>query len=114
MTGIWVIIRVNGGRFAINCFINHMQKALIEMNVRLPEVLDQVHGVSGLAIIKAILNGERDKEKLLNLCDKRIIKNKKEEVLKALNGRYTKSGLFALKQAFESYQFYQDQITFLR
>jgi transposase len=90
--------------------INHMQKALIEMNVRLPEVLDQVHGVSGLAIIKAILNGERDKEKLLNLCDKRIIKNKKEEVLKALNGRYTKSGLFALKQAFESYQFYQDQI----
>jgi len=90
--------------------INHMHKALIEMNIRLPEVLDQVHGVSGLAIIKAILNGERDKEKLLALCDKRIIKNKGIEVLKSLNGRYTKSGLFALKQAFESYQFYQNQI----
>jgi transposase len=90
--------------------INQMQKALIEMNVRLPEVLDQVHGVSGLAIIKAILNGERDKEKLLSLCNKRVIKNKGTEVLKALNGRYTKSGLFALKQAFESYQFYQNQI----
>lgn len=90
--------------------INHMQKALIEMNIRLPEVLDQVHGVSGLAIIKAILNGERDKEKLLNLCNKRVIKAKGAEVLKSLNGRYTKSGLFALKQAFESYQFYQNQI----
>lgn len=90
--------------------INHMQKALIEMNIRLPEVLSQVHGVSGLAIIQAILNGERDKEKLLKLCDKRIIKNKREEVLKSLNGRYSKSGLFALRQAFESYQFYQNQI----
>jgi transposase len=90
--------------------INHMQKALIEMNIRLPEVLNQVHGASGLAIIKAILDGERDKEKLLKLCDKRIIKTKGEDVLKSLNGRYTKSGLFALKQAFDSYQFYQNQI----
>ncbi len=90
--------------------INHMQKALTEMNIRLPEVLDQVHGASGLAIIQAILNGERDKGKLLRLCDKRVIKNKGEEVLKSLNGRYTKSGLFALRQAFESYQFYQNQI----
>jgi transposase len=90
--------------------INHMQKALIEMNIRLPEVLNQVHGVSGLSIITAILDGERDKEKLLKLCDKKIIKTKSEEVLKSLNGRYTKSGLFALRQAFDSYQFYQNQI----
>lgn len=90
--------------------INHMQKALIEMNIRLPEVLDQIHGVSGLAIIQAILDGERDKEKLLRLCDKRIIKNKREDVLKSLNGRYTKSGLFSLRQAFDSYRFYQNQI----
>lgn len=90
--------------------INHMQKALIEMNIRLPEVLSQVHGASGLAIIEAILDGERDKEELLRFCDKKIIKNKSEEVLKALNGRYTKAGLFALKQAFNSYHFYQNQI----
>src|SRR5674476_861552 len=80
--------------------INHMQKALTEMNIRLTEVLDQIHGVSGLAIIEAILKGERDKEKLLRLCHSKIIKNKKDEVLKALNGRYTKAGLFALQQAF--------------
>ncbi len=90
--------------------INHMQKAMIEMNLRLPEVLNQVHGASGIAIIKAILNGERDKEKLLNLCNSKIIRTKGAEVLKSLNGRYTKSGLFALKQAFESYQFYQNQV----
>lgn len=90
--------------------INHMQKALTEMNLRLTEVLDQIHGVSGLAIIEAILKGERDKEKLLRLCHSKIIKNKKDEVLKALNGRYTKAGLFALQQAFDSYCFYQHQI----
>jgi transposase len=90
--------------------INHMQKALTEMNIRLKEVLDQIHGVSGLAIIEAILKGERDKEKLLKLCHSKIIKNKKDDVMKALNGRYTKSGLFALRQAYESYYFYQNQI----
>jgi hypothetical protein len=87
-----------------------MQKALTEMNIRLTEVLNQIHGVSGLAIIEAILKGERDKEKLLRLCHSKIIKNKKDEVLKALNGRYTKAGLFALQQAFDSYCFYQHQI----
>ena len=90
--------------------INHMQKALTEMNIRLTEVLNQIHGASGLAIIEAILKGERDKDKLLMLCHIKIIKNKKDEVLKSLNGRYTKSGLFALKQALDSYYFYQNQI----
>ncbi len=90
--------------------INHMQKALTEMNIRLTEVIDQIHGASGIAMIEAILKGERDKEKLLKLCHRKIIKNKKDEVLKALNGRYTKQGLFALRQAFESYCFYQNQI----
>lgn len=90
--------------------INHMQKALTEMNIRLKEVISQIHGVSGLKIIEAILKGERNKDKLLSLCANSIIKNKKNEVLKALNGRYTKAGLFALKQAHEAYGFYQNQI----
>jgi len=90
--------------------INHMQKALTEMNIRLTEVLSQIHGTSGIAIIEAILKGERNKETLLKMCDKRIIKNKKEEILKSLNGRYTKHGLFALQQGFDSYMFYQHQI----
>lgn len=90
--------------------VNHMQKALTEMNIRLKEVLSQIHGPTGIRIISAILEGERDKMVLLNLCDRRIIKNKKEEVLKSLNGKYKKAGLFALQQAYDGYLFYQHQI----
>jgi transposase len=90
--------------------VNHMQKALTEMNIRLKEVLNQIHGVSGLAMIEAILRGERNKETLLKLCHSSVIKNKKEEILKSLNGRYTQSGLFALQQAYDGYNFYQRQI----
>lgn len=90
--------------------INHMQKALTQMNIRLKEVINQIHGVSGMKVIKAILDGERNTETLLQLCDKRIIKNKGQDVLKALNGRYTKASLFSLKQAYDAYNFYQQQI----
>jgi transposase len=90
--------------------VQHMQKALIEMNIRLPEVLSQVHGASGTALITAILAGERDGHKLLSLCHKSIQKNKGGELLKALEGHYTPQGLFALDQAYKAYLFYQGQI----
>jgi transposase len=90
--------------------INHMQKALTEMNIRLKEVLSQIHGSSGMAIIKAILGGERDREKLTALCHTNVLKTKRELVLKSLKGKYTKAGLFALRQAHDAYFFYQEQI----
>lgn len=90
--------------------INHMQKALTQMNLRLKEVLSQVHGRSGLAMIKAILDGERHPDQLLALCHSSIRKQKAREVRKALHGHYTEAGLFALRQAYEGYQFYQQQI----
>lgn len=90
--------------------INHMQKALIEMNIRLPEVLSQINGKSGLAMITAILNGERDPHQLLALCYKSLREKKGEKILKALEGYYTEGGLFALRQAYEAYLFYQGQI----
>lgn len=90
--------------------VQHMQKALIEMNIRLPEVLSQVHGVSGMGLIDAILQGERDPDKLFLLCHKKIRENKGEELLKALQGHYTAQGLFALGQACKAYGFYQGQI----
>ncbi|NRF42027.1 transposase, partial [Pedobacter sp. LMG 31643] len=90
--------------------VNHMQKALIEMNLRLPEVLSQIHGISGMAIIEAILSGEREPQRLLLLCHSSVIKNKSEAILKSLEGFYTSEGIFALKQAYEAYQFYQRQI----
>ena len=90
--------------------INHMQKALTQMNIRLKEVLSQLHGKSGIAIIEAILNGERDREVLVGLCHISILKGKRDLVYKSLEGRYTESGLFALKQAYDAYKFYQHQI----
>ncbi len=90
--------------------IQHMQKALIEMNIRLPEVLSQIHGASGMAMIEAILKGERSADKLFSLCHKKIRESKGEEILKALQGHYTAQGLFSLGQAYKGYEFYQDQI----
>ena len=90
--------------------INHMQKALTLMNIRLKEVLSQIHGASGLAIIEAILNGERNKNVLVGLCHTSILKKKKDLVIKSLEGRYTEAGLFALKQAHDAYMFYLGQI----
>ncbi|NND09252.1 MAG: IS110 family transposase [Saprospiraceae bacterium] len=90
--------------------VNHMQKALTQMNIRLSEVLSQVHGKSGLSIIRAILAGERDKQKLLDLCATSIKKRKSDEVLKALEGFYNEEQLFALQQSYDGYEFYQKQI----
>ena len=90
--------------------INQMQKALTLMNIRLKEVLSQIHGASGMAIIEAILKGERDRQVLVSLCHRSVLKNKKDLILKALEGKYTTAGLFALKQAYQGYKFYLQQI----
>ena len=90
--------------------VNHMQKALTEMNIRLKEVLSQVHGASGLAIIRAILDGERRPETLLKLCHKSVKEKKADLILKSLEGHYNSAGIFALQQAYQGYMFYQQQI----
>jgi transposase len=90
--------------------VNHMQKAMIEMNIRLPEVLEQIQGASGMSMIRAILAGQRDPQTLLSLCHTSVIKKKSAEVLAALEGFYTDRGLFALRQAYQAYMFYQKQI----
>lgn len=91
-------------------YVNKMQKALELMNIKLTGVLSQIHGSSGLRIIDAILAGERDPDKLLLLCDKRIIKMKAELVLKALEGNYNESWLFLLEQNLKLWRVHQDQI----
>lgn len=90
--------------------IQHMQKSLIQMNVRLPEVLSQTHGKSGLEMIKAILKGERDPQVLLSYCTTSLIKRKGNEILLALEGNYKPEYIFELQQAYDGYMFYQDQI----
>ena len=90
--------------------IQHMQKAFTLMNLRLHQVISQIQGVSGRRIIEAILDGERDAETLAMLCDKQIVRNKKEEVMKSLNGNYREEYLFMLRQAYKAWNFYNELI----
>ncbi len=90
--------------------INHMQKYLILMNIRLKEVISQIHGASGMRIIRAILSGERNPKVLTEMCHISILKTKEELVLKSLEGHYNESSLFGLQQAVSCYDFYQKQI----
>lgn len=78
-------------------YVNKMQKFLELMNIKLKEVISQIHGVSGIKMIKAILNNQRDPSYLLSLCDERIIRTKSERILKALEGNYNDSFLFLLQ-----------------
>ena len=89
--------------------ILHMQKALTEMNVQLHKVIADITGVTGLRIIRAILEGERDREKL-SLMRTPGVKSTSEDIAKALEGDYREEHLFVLKQAVELYDFYHDQI----
>ena len=90
--------------------INHMQKAMVQMNIRLTEVLSQVHGSSGMAMIEAILEGERDEQKLLSLCHGSLLKTKSEKIKEALKGNYKQEYLFELQMAYDGYMFYQKQV----
>jgi transposase len=89
--------------------IQHMQRALDLMNVRLHTVISQIHGVSGLRVIKAILGGQRDPVALSELCDMMILKRKRQEVIKSLEGDWREHHIFALRQALEGYEFCQRQ-----
>jgi transposase len=90
--------------------IQHMQKALEQMNLKLAHVVSDITGVTGMGIIKAILSGERDPVKLAKLRDPRC-KNSEATVARALEGHYREEHLFALQQALELVEFYQRQIT---
>ena len=87
----------------------HMQKALLQMNVQLPQVLSDVAGVSGLAIIGAILEGERDPAKLASLVDRRV-RATAAAIQQALKGDYRAEHLFVLRQAYELYHTYDAKI----
>jgi transposase len=87
----------------------HMQKALSQMNVQLHHVLSDITGVSGLAILDAILEGERNPVKLAALCNWRV-RSPRETVAKSLEGDYRPEHLFTLKQSLVGYRFYRKLI----
>jgi transposase len=87
-----------------------MQKALTEMNVQIHRVLSDITGYSGMAIIRAILAGERDALKLAQMKHPQV-KASTEQIVKALEGDYRSEHLFALQTAVELYDAYQLKIT---
>jgi transposase len=89
--------------------IQRMQKALINMNLRLDNVLNDISGVTGLTIIRAILNGERDPKVLAAYRDKRC-KKSEEEIEDSLKGFYQEDQLFALRRALRQYEFHLQEI----
>jgi transposase len=93
-----------------SAYVNKMQKCLELMNIKLTNVLSQIHGVSGIKIIEAIVQGERDSQKLLMLCDSRIIKQKSEKIIKALEGNYNETWLFMLQQNMQMWKQHQQQL----
>jgi transposase len=89
--------------------VQHMQKSLDQMNVQIHRVLSDLTGVSGLAIVDAILNGERDGRRLAALRDGRV-KASEESIVRALEGDYRAEHLFTLRQSLKSFRHYQDLI----
>jgi transposase len=89
--------------------IQRMQKALIEMNIQLPNVLSDLSGVSGMTIVDAILEGQRDPEALAALADPQV-KASKEVIAKSLQGNWRPELVFVLRQEVEMYRVHQDKI----
>ncbi len=89
--------------------VQHMQKALLQMNIQLSQAVSDVTGQTGQAILRAIAGGERDPQKLAALRD-RNCKNSEEEIAKALTGRWQEEYLFILEQSLEIFDYYTRQI----
>ncbi len=95
-------------RGAATC-IQRMQKVLTQMNVQLANVISDLSGLTGQAIVRAILVGERDPKKLAELSHPQI-RASREEIAKSLEGNWRPELLFVLKQEMEMYDTYQRKI----
>ena len=89
--------------------LQRMQKALIQMNLHLHKVISDISGQTGIAIIRAIIAGERDPQKLAELKNPRI-RRSTTEIAKALSGDYRVEHLFVLGQEFRLYEICQKEL----
>ena len=94
----------------VECASHHIQKALTQMNVKLHHVISDITGKTGMDIIAAIVDGERNPRKLAQLRDPRI-KADEATIARSLRGHWREEHIFELTQALELYRFYQDKIT---
>ena len=89
--------------------VQHKQKALTQMNLKLHHVISDITGKTGMDIIEAIVRGERSPRRLAQLRDPRI-KADEQTIAKSLQGHWREEHIFELAQALELYLFYQDKI----
>jgi transposase len=90
--------------------IQHMHKALQQMHRKLSQVVSDLTGATGMALLKAIIAGERDPLTLAKLRNPHC-QHSEDDIAKALQGTWRAEHLFALQQAVELYQFYHQQLT---
>lgn len=90
--------------------IHMMHKALEQMNIKIQHVITDITGKSGQEIIQAILEGERNAEKLASYCEKRIQPSKKEAIIKSLKGVWKEEHIFELSQSYSLYQMYTQKV----
>jgi len=86
--------------------IQHMQKALTQMNLQIHHVLSDITGLSGMAIVEAIVDGQRDPSQLAALCHHGV-RSDRQTVVRSLTGNYRPEHLFTLKQSLAAYKNYQ-------
>ncbi len=89
--------------------VQRMQKAMTQMNIQLANVISDVSGVTGQAIIKAVLAGQRDRYELAKLRDGRV-KASAEQIARSLEGNWQEDMLFLLQQEQDGYEFCREQI----
>src|ERR1700719_3075703 len=89
--------------------VQHMQKALDQMNLQLHHVISDITGMTGIAILEAILAGERNPHTLATLRDRRI-KASADTIAKSLVGDYRREHLFTLRQSLAAFRHYQELI----
>lgn len=89
--------------------ILRMQKCLTEMNIQLHRVISNITGVTGMRVVKAIIDGEYDPNKLLELKHYQI-RCSDEDFVAALTGDYRQEHIFVLKQELEFYEMHQSML----
>jgi transposase len=90
-------------------WMRRMQKSLDQMNVRVHRAVSDLDGMTGMAILRAIVGGERDAAKLAKLRDRRCRKSE-EEITEQLTGHWREDHLFSLEQALKVYDGLQERI----
>jgi transposase len=89
--------------------IQRIQKALTEMNLQLANVISDLSGMTGLRILHAIVQGERDSQRLAAMRDRRM-KASEEEIAKSLHGNWREELIFVVEENLSLYETYQQKI----